>query len=466
MPPFSADCERVEAERTSHEVVAAQTRRGWIALHAPGARVLGYHAGSMCLYAEGPAMTRVLFGQGYDAILRQAYDDDRRRHPRGPGMTVEAAAELAACALLRHHYRRDAAVLVETVAFAPPHEVRDRMHVAWLSGAPAAYALLAHGVARGNAIAAEAGRAVLDHIARGLAPCGAFWGQWTPEGWRGGWNGRSERLQARTAAEATLFMLRATQIEARTSWRRAVESNLDFALRSQSEDGDFAAYFDACTGEADGRAGSAGLAWIPALLEAGGSDRLEAAVRAGSYYERFLLGEQLQGAPEDVQGEPTSEDGYLALMAYVSLWERTGAPKWLDLARRAAEWSFRFRWSYNVEFPAHTTLHEKGFRTRGADLASVTNEHLHAYGLVCLPELLRIWTHTGDEYFLDRARDNLACFLQDLGTPDGMLTERYYHASRYGPKGEILPVSHAWCLGLLLHACTQAVAWREELALP
>ena len=110
------------------------------------------------------------------------------------------------------------------------------------------------------------------------------------------------------------------------------------------------------------------------------------------------------GAPEDVAGTPTSEDGYVALMAYISLWEATGKPKWLELARRAAEWTFRFRWSYNLVFPAGSTLAGLGFRSRGADLASSANEHLHVYGLVCLPELLRLWSHTGDGYYLERAR--------------------------------------------------------------
>jgi uncharacterized protein YyaL (SSP411 family) len=260
-------------------------------------------------------------------------------------------------------------------------------------------------------------------------------------------------------------MLRAARIEPRREWLRSVRSNLDFALRSQSDDGDFAAYFDACSGEADVREGTAGLAWVPALVEAGGKAELQAAIRAGSYYERYLLSEQLRGAPEDVTGEPTSEDGYVALMAYVNLFEATAAPKWLELARRAAEWTFRFRWSYNLEWPDGSFLKRRGFRSRGADLASATNEHLHAYGLICLPELLRLWTHTKDDYFLDRARDNLACFLQDLATPDGMSPERYFHARRYGPKGEIQPLSHAWCLGVLLHACIQARAWREQLAL-
>jgi hypothetical protein len=457
VPPFTDGVESIDAERASHEVVAAEMEHRWIGLHAPKASRLGFDPARNALFAEGSRGARVLHAQSYDAILRQAYDHDRLAHPLGPAIGTEAGAQRAAEGLLSRHYRPEHRVLVETAAFAPPHAGRERMHVSWLSGAPAAYALLAHG--------ASAGPAVLDRIATAIAPCGAFWGQWTPEGWRAGWNGKPNRLHARTAAEASLFMLRATRIDPRRDWLRAVRSNLDFALRSQSEDGDFAAYFDACTGDADGREGTAGLAWIPALVEAGGKAELEAAVRAGSYYEQYLLTEQLRGAPEDVPAAPTSEDGYVAVMAYVSLFEATGAPKWLELARRAAEWTFRFRWSYNLDWPDGSYLQKHGFRSRGADLASATNEHLHAYGLICLPELLRLWTYTGDDYFLDRARDNLACFLQDLDTPDGMAPERYFHARRYGPKGEIQPLSHAWCLGLLLHACTHARAWREQLAL-
>jgi hypothetical protein len=89
-----------------------------------------------------------------------------------------------------------------------------------------------------------------------------------------------------------------------------------------------------------------------------------------------------------------------------------------------------------------------------------------------MPELLRLWRHTGDDYYLDRARDNLACWLQcvarhdgDFGAQAGMVSERYFNTACYGPKGGILPVAHAWCAGLLLHACTQARAWQEELAL-
>jgi hypothetical protein len=100
------------------------------------------------------------------------------------------------------------------------------------------------------------------------------------------------------------------------------------------------------------------------------------------------------------------------------------------------------------------------FRTRGADLASPRNQHLHGYGLICLPEMMRLAEHTGDNYYLQRTRDNLACFLQFIAREDGdfnarkgMVSERYYNTRGFGPKGAILPISHAWSAGLVLYAC-------------
>jgi hypothetical protein len=97
--------------------------------------------------------------------------------------------------------------------------------------------------------------------------------------------------------------------------------------------------------------------------------------------------------------------------------------------------------------------------------ASPPNQHLHAYGLIALGELVELWRLTDDPYYLDRARDNLACFLQmvaradgDFNAGKGMVTERYYQSDCSQPKGSILPLSHAWSVGVLLHASQVALA--------
>jgi hypothetical protein len=407
-----------------------------------------------------------------------------------PWVSVADAGGLAAEGLVRWHYRATDSALLETAAFerdgaAPGDAPGDRvaMHVAWVSGAPAAYALLEHGHVGDDEDALRAGKAlaagvdVLDNIATHLAPCGTFWAQWSAErGWGKGWTRGEDRLHARTLAEATLFMTRAVVKErergvARDAWRSAVASNLAFVERIARHDGALGSAYHARSGRVESWDGAAGMAWIPALVEGArllhAPRLIELARRAGSFYARFVDDEFINGAPEDVDLAPTSEDGYVAVMAYVALAEAAedddDRVRWTDVARRAADWMLTFRYAWNVTFPRHTLLDVYDFRTRGADQASVANQHLHAYGLVCQPELVRLAALTGDDWYLERAREHLDCFRQFIARVDGefnarigMAPERYYQTACFGPKGGIGALSHAWCLGLLLYACDEA----------
>ncbi len=388
-------------------------------------------------------------------------DGDWRRalRPAAPAsaspawVSVEEAADLAAHGLYRWHYRPDPPRLLETAAFDRNFAEfgdRDAMHVSWVSGVPYAYALLRHGRRVGNGDYVAAAEAVLDHIASNRTPGGTFWSQWTAaRGWTTGWHPDRTRLHARTLADAALFALRAGG-----RWEQAARANVAVACRTQRADGALPAAHHVETGDAVDWDGTAGLAWIPALVEAG---EVDAARAAGEYYRRFVEAGFLYGAPEDVDLAPTSEDGYAAVMAYVALedWET---------AALAADWTLTFRYSYDVAFPPHTILAQYGFRTRGADNASPTNPHLHAFGLICLPELVRLGRATGDDGYVESARENLACFRQfiaradgDFGARKGMATERYYQTDVFGPKGDLLALSHAWSVGVLLYGCESAL---------
>ena len=144
-------------------------------------------------------------------------------------------------------------------------------------------------------------------------------------------------------------------------------------------------------------------------------------------------------------------------MAYVALedWEN---------ARRAADWMLTFRYTYDVAFPEHTPLAELGFRTSGADQASPANQHLHCFGLVCVQEMVRLARALDDDYYLRTTRHNLvscrqfiACEDGDLGARRGMMPERLFQTDCLGPKGTLGPLSHAWCIGVLLDACETAL---------
>jgi hypothetical protein len=413
----------------------------------------------------------------YAPILRAVHKRNRQLHPVTPWVSVPEAAAIAAEGLVRWHYDPDPGVLLETVGF--DREVsggdgrpvdRQAMHVGWVSGIPWAYALLAHGRRVGSAEAVDAAARVVDFCCANLSPSGTFWGRWErSSGWTQSWTPIEHGLHARTLGEATLFLLRALELEPRESWRTAARSNLDAVRDRQRADGNLGSVHHAEDGRVLSWAGASGLTWIAAFCEAsaldGDGSYLAAALRAGEYYARFVEREFIHGAPEDVDLAPTSEDGYAAVMAYVALHRRTGAARWLELARRAADWMLTFRYTYNVRFAARTPLGIYGFATRGGDQASPSNQHLHAYGLVCTRELAELAAATGDPHYRERADEALACFRQlvpvadgDVNAYRGMITERYYQTECFQPKGMLLTLSHAWSAGVLLLACEQLLA--------
>jgi glyoxylase-like metal-dependent hydrolase (beta-lactamase superfamily II) len=424
-------------------------------------------------YGDAPVDDPTGFAEVQRAV-QEAWTGNVGRHVDTSGAL--AAADAAIEGLLRWHYKveQGTGVLAETVSFDRT-QVRDEMHISWISGAPTAYAMLRHGLTRDDEQAATAARSVLDTVSGGLAPCGAFWGIWTPNGWRAGWNGGPTRLHARTLAEATLFLLRALSLEPdHPNWAEAARSNLDYCVASMDDAGNPGSYYDAITGEVLDRRGTAGLLWAAALAEAAvvldTPGYRDAAMRVGaSYVEAIRLG-QLLGAPEDIGLCPSSEDTYNAVISMVALWNATNDRQWLDMARIAADWLFTYRWSYNVQFPAGTPLARRGYRTRGADIASPSNNHIHMYGLICQRELFQLSRLLEDPWYSARATAHLACFVGEVALRNGqfggaerrgMIAEQWYTTdwSREGRAGYMAPVSHAWCLGLLLLACEE---WADQ----
>ncbi|NLP85339.1 hypothetical protein HF576_15940 [Microbacterium sp. CFH 90308] len=411
----------------------------------------------------------------YAPVLRALHAASAPSAPLRPWVDVPTAAALSAEGLLRWHYDPDPGVLLETVGFDREVSGRDgksvdrqAMHVGWVSGIPWAYAMLRHAERTDAAALRDAALDVIDFCTAELSPSGTLWGVWyRDKGWTQSWTTHRRGLHSRTLGEATQFLVRASALADRERWREVARSNLDVVVARQRDDGNLGSIHHAETGEVLSWSGSAGLAWVGALVEAAAWDEryLDAAERAGRYYARFVLDEYLHGAPEDVDLAVTSEDGYVAVMAYMALHRATGDDEWLDLARRAADFALTFRYTYDVEFAPSTMLGIYDFGTRGADQASASNQHLHAYGLVCTRELLELADAAGDPHYRERALETLACFRQfvarfdgDFNAYRGMVTERYYQTECFQPKGMLLTLSHAWSAGVLLLGCEDALA--------
>lgn len=425
---------------------------------------------SFRLYISDPDL------HSYNTPIRELYYKNLDKNPLNPWMNIKEACELAAYGLYKWHYKDEYHILYETIGFdnivsgeAGMKDCRPHMHISWVSGAPYAYALLKYGRRKGIKEYVDAGINVIDKITEGMAPAGILWSQWTVEkGWDSGWNPQPNWSQARTVGEAVLFMLKAYRFEKENgilhdNWESIINKNLSFVLERQRNDGNYGSYYNAVTGEVTEWDGCGGVIWICAFTEAYilfGDERFKnSSTKAGEYYKEFIYDEFVYGAPEDVHLTPTSEDGYNYVMAYIALYEIDNNKEWLEIAKRSADWMLTYRFGYNVTFSKKTLLGAYDYRTRGGDIASPSNNHIHNYGLVCLPDMMKLYQYTKDEYYLKRTGDNLACFMQFIARQDGdfsagkgMVTEHWYYTDWIRPKGSILGLSHAWCIGMILYA--------------
>lgn len=451
---------------------------------------------------------------GYQRVLETVGGELHRTHPPA---AVPPAAELADCAAhgLREWHWVPAAdgkpgYMVYTAAMDRSVEfnanVNRRTSLGWhfealgfVGGFPVVFGLLWHAQRRGDARSRAIALEEMDRFCRdGLAPNGLFRTSYHPgrartpngsfangpdePGYGSCWQGDAAVAHARTTADASFYLARSLALLDRadprwSGWRAALRRTLEAALRLQQADGRHPQIYDVVADAPRQLEGAGGLLWIPAMHhaeplfadDAAFQERLRASMRrAGEGYARDVEAEYVCGAPEDVSLAPTSEDGYNAILAYGALHRRFGDARWLDLLRRAADWTLTWRKAYNVRFPAANLLGAGGLRTVGGDFASSNNNHLHVYGMNCLGELHRLGELTGSPYYARRADEHLAFVCQLLCREDGqwngqrgMMTEQFYttdwsvwDAWDPGPahvqKGTMMGFSHVWCVNMIL----------------
>ena len=390
---------------------------------------------------------------------------------------------------------------------------RHEMALGWVSGWVVFEALVEFAAGREDAGAIQAVEAVWKNLTdSGLVSPSGFW--WTrfapprgrtpgifdsksPDGMDGNWMPDPNHLHMRTLGDAVWRAARCLRQHGKLlSFSPEL---LDQVVAQARQVADLAGRgwpiplsIDARSGEPAGLHGTAGMIWISvwAELAAMGQWDDKALIAQGlDHHRQDVASGQLFGAPEDVGECVTSEDIYIAINAYMDGYRATGRPEDLQTALLAARWLYIWRKSFNHRIDPRTIVGIYQLKSRGGDLASFKNNHLHVYGLDAEESLLELARLTGDKRWCELAEDHWKFAAQftplvdgQFNAYEGMVTEQFYFIDwsapgnsvfllepderrssydvgpHYRNHGNLAGFSHAWCTAFVLRAALRRMA--------
>ncbi len=384
---------------------------------------------------------------------------------------------------------------------------RHEMALGWVSGWVVFEALIEYAAKRDDAQVLRAVEGVWKNLTDSglISPSGYWWTRFAPsrgrmpgifdsksaDGFDGNWMSDPNHLHMRTLGDAVWRAARSLRRHGKTlSFSSALQDQLVAQAGQAAElargGWPLPLSVDARTGEPAGLRGTAAMIWISvwAELSAMGQWSDTALIAQGlDHYRADVESGQLFGAPEDVGQCVTSEDIYVAVNAYLDGYRVTRRPEDLETAVQAARWLYIWRKSFNHSLDPRTIVGVYRLKSRGGDLASFKNNHVHHYGLDVDESLLELATLTGDRRWSDLADDHWKFAAQltpmvdgHFNAYEGMVTEQFYfidwsalgnsvrlceedeRRSNYdvGPHyrnhGNLAGFSHAWCTAFVLRS--------------
>jgi len=418
-------------------------------------------------------------------------------------------------ALMNWHYHPEHRYFRYTVAFDRVGQQiaeagnasldRHEMALGWVSGWVVFEALIAWAVKHGDAAAMQAVEAVWNNLQSSslVSPSGYWWTRFapprgrmpsifdskSPDGMDGNWMPDPNHLHLRTLGDAVWRAARSLRLY-RSSLPFA-DTLLDQVVVQAGKVADLARRgwpvplsVDARTGEPAGLQGTAGMIWLSVWSELAAMKQWNevALISQGlDHYRADIESGQLFGAPEDVGECVTSEDIYIAVNAYLDGYRVTHRPEDLETAILAARWLYLWRKSFDHKLDPRTLIGAYQLKSRGGDIASFKNNHIHLYGLDVEESLLELARLTEDKRWQELADDHWQFAAQltplvdgQFNAYEGMVTEQFYfidwsalgnsvrlfeddeRRSHYdvGPHyrnhGNLAGFSHAWCTAFVL----------------
>ena len=197
-------------------------------------------------------------------------------------------------------------------------------------------------------------------------------------------------------------------------WFNWVKTYVDWLVRQQREDGSFPRRWKAGSNEVAEPTGTTSYCPVPLLImmteETGDPIYKQAAVRAGEYvWANWGTHGLFIGGASDNPNITDKEAGMLSMEAFLSLYDSTRAPKWLERARAAADFAESWIWIWNLPMPLDADdaqlCWKKGVPTIGiqgitARVAGSADEYLDW----AVPSYAKLYNLTKDQHYLDVAR--------------------------------------------------------------
>lgn len=197
-------------------------------------------------------------------------------------------------------------------------------------------------------------------------------------------------------------------------WFTWVKSYSDWLILQQREDGSFPRRWKPGTNEVAEPSGTTSYAPVPLLVmiseETGDPKYKQAAIRAADYiWSDYGARGLFVGGASDNPNITDKEAGMLSMEAFLSLYDSTKDPKWLDRAKTAADFAESWIWIWNLPMPLDADdsqlYWKKGVPTIGTQgitalVAGSADEYLDW----AVPSYAKLYKYTKDEHYLDVAR--------------------------------------------------------------
>ncbi len=197
-------------------------------------------------------------------------------------------------------------------------------------------------------------------------------------------------------------------------WFAWVKQYVDWLVQQQRPDGSFPRRWKRGSNEIEEPSGTTSYNPVPLLVmmteETGDPKYKLSAIRAAEYvWASWGTRGVFIGGASDNPNITDKEAGMLSMEAYLSLYDSTGEPKWLERAKAAADFAESWIWIWNVPMPPDADdakLHWKkgvpaiGFQGITAAVSGGVDEYLDW----AVPSYAKLYNLTKDEHYLDVAR--------------------------------------------------------------